>query len=158
MDSIFQNVRYALRQLRKKPGFALVAVLTLAVGIGANAAIFSLVDQVLLKSLPVTDPERLVMLKFTGSDTGHTSSYGGDQGQYFSYPMYRDLRDQNTVFAGMLCMFPAQVGIQWHKVPTLANSELVSGNYFSLLGVKPAAGRLFMAEDSTTHGSSPYAV
>jgi len=158
MDSIFQNIRYAWRQLRKKPGFALVAVLTLAVGIGANAAIFSLVDQVLLKSLPVTDPDRLVMLKFTGSDTGHTSSYGGDQGQYFSYPMYRDLRDQNTVFAGMLCMFPAQVGVQWHNVPTLANSELVSGNYFSLLGVRPAAGRLFVAEDSATHGSSPYAV
>ena len=158
MDSIFQNIRYALRQLRKKPGFALVAVLTLAVGIGANAAIFSLVDQVLLKSLPVTEPDQLVMLKFTGSDTGHTSSYGGDAGQYFSYPMYRDLRDQNSVFAGMLCMFPAQVGIQWHNVPTLANSELVSGNYFSLLGVRPAVGRLFIPEDAATHGSSPFVV
>jgi len=158
MDSVVQNVRYALRQLRKKPGFALVAVLTLAVGIGANAAIFSLVDQVLLKRLPVAEPSRLVLLKFTGSDTGHTSSYGGDGGQYFSYPMYRDLRDQNSVFAGMLCMFPTQVGVQWHNLPSLANSELVSGNYFSLLGVKPAAGRLFIPEDSRTRGASPLVV
>lgn len=158
MDSFLQNVRYALRQLRKKPGFALVAVLTLAVGIGANAAIFSLVDQVLLKSLPVIEPDQLVMLKFTGSDTGHTSSYGGDAGQYFSYPMYRDLRDQNSVFAGMLCMFPAQVGVQWHSVPSLANSELVSGNYFSLLGLTPSAGRLFIPQDSVTGGSSPFVI
>jgi len=158
MDSVFQNLRYALRQLRKKPGFSLVAVLTLAVGIGANAAIFSLVDQVLLKRLPVTEPNQLVMLKFTGSDTGHTSSYGGDAGQYFSYPMYRDLRDQNSMFAGMLCMFPAQVGVQWHNTPSLANSELVSGNYFSLLGVQPAAGRLLIPEDSATRGSSPFVV
>src|SRR5215472_9956000 len=158
MDSVFQNVRYALRQLGKHPGFSLVAVLTLAVGIGANAAIFSLVDQVLLRRLPVTEPDRLIMLKFTGSDTGHTSSYGGDPGQYFSYPMYRDLRDQNRVFSGVLCMFPAQVGVQWHDVPTLANSELVSGNYFSVLGVKPALGRLFIPQDSATHGSSPFVV
>lgn len=158
MDSVLQNVRYALRQLRKKPGFSLVAVLTLAVGIGANAAIFSLVDQVLLRRLPVTEPDRLVMLKFTGSDTGHTSSYGGDPGQYFSYPMYRDLRDQNSVFSAMLCMFPTQVGVQWRDAPSLANSELVSGNYFSVLGVKPAVGRLFMPQDSASHGSSPFVV
>ena len=158
MDGVFHNIRYALRQLRKKPGFALVAVLTLAVGIGANAAIFSLVDQVLVKRLPVAEPDRLVMLKFTGSDTGHTSSYGGDNELYFSYPMYRDLRDQNTVFAGMLGMFPAQVGIQWHNLPSLANGELVSGNYFTLLGVKPAAGRLFIPEDSRTGGASPFVV
>ena len=158
MDTVFQNVRYAFRQLRKSPGFSLVAVLTLAVGIGANAAIFSLVDQVLLKRLPVTEPDRLVMLKFTGSDTGHTSSYGGDSAQYFSYPMYRDLRDQNAVFAGMLTMFPAQVGVQWHNTPSLANSELVSGNYFSLLGVRPALGRLFIPEDSATRGASAFVV
>jgi len=158
METLSQNVRYALRQLRKKPGFTLVALLTLAVGIGANAAIFSLVDQVLLKRLPVTDPEQLVMLKFAGSDTGHSSDYGGDPRQYFSYPMYRDLSGQNSVFAGMLCMFPAQVGVQWHDVPSLANSELVSGNYFSLLGVKPAVGRLLIPQDAATRGSSPFVV
>jgi len=158
METLLQNVRYALRQLRKYPGFTAVAVLTLAIGIGANAAIFSLVDQVLLKQLPVSEPDRLVQLKFAGSDTGHTDSYGGDDRLYFSYPMYRDLRDQNSVFSGMLGMFPNKVGIQWKNSSSLVNSELVSGNYFSLLGVKPALGRLFMPEDSATRGASPLVV
>jgi predicted permease len=158
MQTVMQNLRYAIRQLRKYPGFTAVAVLTLAIGIGANAAIFSLVDQVLLKNLPVAEPDRLVMLKFTGSDTGHTSAYGGVGEDYFSYPMYRDLRDQNSVFSAMLCMFPAQVGVQWRNTPSLANSELVSGNYFSVLGVQPALGRLFVSEDSAVRGSAPLVV
>src|SRR5205809_462760 len=109
MDTLIQNIRYAFRQLRKYPGFTAIAILTLAVGIGANASIFSLVNQVLLKRLPVSEPDRLVMLKFTGSDTGHSSVYAGTGDLYFSYPMYHDLRDQNQVFEGMLAMFPAQV-------------------------------------------------
>jgi putative ABC transport system permease protein len=158
MQSVLPNFRYALRQLRRHPGFGITAVLTLAVGIGANASIFSLVDQVLLRRLPVSEPDRLVQLRYTGSDTGHSSSYGGDDFNYFSYPMYRDLRDQNSVFAGMLAMFPAQVGVQWHNASHLANSELVSGNYFSLLGVHPALGRLFVPEDTTTPGAAPFIV
>jgi putative ABC transport system permease protein len=158
METLLQNIRYALRQLRKRPGFTVVALVTLALGIGANAAIFSLVDQVLLRQLPVVEPDRLVMLKYAGSDTGHGSFYGGDPQQYFSYPMYRDLRDENTVFSGTLTMFPAQVGVQWHNTPGLANSELVSGNYFSLLGLKPALGRLFVPEDSATRGASPLVI
>ena len=158
METLLQNVRYAFRQLRKYPGFTAVATLTLAVGIGANAAIFSLVDQVLLKQLPVFEPDRLVQLKFVGSDTGHTDSYGGDDKLYFSYPMYRDLRDQNTVFSGMLAMFPKQVGLQWKNSSSLVKSELVSGNYFSVLGVRPAFGRLFLPEDSAARGASPLVV
>jgi predicted permease len=158
MDTLLQNIRFAIRQLKKYPGVTAIAILTLAVGIGANASIFSLVDQVLLKRLPVTEPEHLVMLKFSGSDTGHTSAYGGTGELYFSYPMYRDLRDQNQVFSGMLAMFPAQVGVQWRNTPSLAKSELVSGNYFSLLGVKPAIGRLFAPDDSATRGASPLVV
>ncbi len=158
MQTLIQNLRYALRQLRKHPGFSVIAVLTLSVGIGASASIFSLVDQVLLRRLPVAEPQRLVMLRFNGSDTGHTSAYGGDDHDYFSYPMYRDLRDQNIVFSGMLAMFPAQVGVQWHDSSTLANSELVSGNYFSVLGVRPALGRLLQPEDSATRGASPVVV
>ena len=158
MDSLLQNLRYALRQLRKYPGFTAVAVLTLAAGIGANAAIFSLVDQVLLKRLPVREPDRLVLLKFVGSDTGHTDSWGGGENIQFSYPMYRDLRDQNSVFEGMLAVFPAQVGVQWHNTPSLAASEMVSGNYFSVLGVRPALGRLFVPEDSAARGASQLVV
>jgi len=158
MPSVLQNVRYALRQLRKHPGFTLIAVLTLAVGIGANASIFSLVDQVLLRKLSVSEPDRLGQLRFTGSDTGHSSSYGGDDYNYFSYPMYRDLRDQNNVFEGLLAMFPAQVGVQWRGGSSLANSELVSGNYFSLLSVRPALGRLFVPEDTATREGAPFIV
>jgi putative ABC transport system permease protein len=158
MDNFLQNVRYAFRQLRKYPGFTAVAVLTLAVGIGANASIFSLVNQVLLKRLPVPEPDRLVMLKFVGSDTGHTNSWGGGDNIQFSYPMYRDLRDQNSVFEGMLAVYPTQVGVQWHNTPSLAKSEMVSGNYFSVLGVKPTLGRLFVPEDSATRGASQLVV
>jgi predicted permease len=158
MNGLIQDLRYALRQLRRSPGFAAAAVLTLAIGIGASTAIFTLVDQVLLRSLPIVEPQRLVMLKFTGSDTGATSVFGGDQFQYFSYPMYRDLRDRNTVLAGLVAIFPAQVGVQWRNVPSLANSELVSGNYFSVLGVKPALGRLLLPSDSAQNGSNPVMV
>jgi predicted permease len=158
MDSLLQNLRYALRQLRKYPGFTAVAVLTLAVGIGANAAIFSLVNQVLLKRLPIREPDRLVTLQFVGSDSGHTDSWGGGDNIQFSYPMYRDLRDQNSVFEGMLALYPAKVGVQWHNTPSLATSEMVSGNYFSVLGISPALGRLFVPEDSATRGASQLVV
>jgi len=158
MDTFLQNIRFATRQLRKYPGFTAVAVLTLAVGIGANASIFSLVNQVLLKKLPVREPDRLVTLQFAGSDTGHTDSWGGGENIQFSYPMYRDLRDQNSVFEGMLAVYPVQVGVQWHNTPSLARSEVVSGNYFSVLGVTPELGRLFVPEDSATRGSSQFVV
>src|SRR5205809_655699 len=138
MNGLFQDLQYALRQLRRAPGFTAVAIITLALGIGANSAIFSLVNQILLKRLPVAEPDRLVMLRYEGSETGHGSSYGGDIHQYFSYPMYRDLRDHNSVFSGMLTMFPTQVGVRWRNASSLENSELVSGNYFSFLGLKPA--------------------
>jgi predicted permease len=158
MTGSFQDLSYALRQFRRAPGFTAAAVITLALGIGANAAIFSLVDQILLRRLPVVEPERLVMLRYEGSDTGHTSSYGGDTQHYFSYPMYRDLRDQNSVFSGVLTMFPTQVGVQWKNTPSLANSELVSGNYFSVLGLKPTLGRLLVPEDSSSRGASSLVV
>lgn len=155
---LWVDIRFGLRQMRKSPGFAIVAIVTLALGIGATTAIFSLFDQILLRSLPVHEPQRLVMLDFHGSDTGRTSVYAGSQGQYFSYPMYRRLRDQNSVFSGMIAMFPAQVGVQWHNTPALANAEVVSGNYFDVLGVNAAMGRLFVQSDEGAKGGSPLAV
>jgi len=153
-----QDLRYAFRMLRKTPGFTAVAVITLALGIGANTAIFTLCDQVLLRRLPVRDPQQLVQLQYSGSDTGRTSSRGGSPRAYFSYPMYHDLRDRNAVFGGMLATYSTQVGVQWHNQPELANTELVSGNYFDVLGVGPAAGRLLLQSDDVTQDANPVVV
>jgi len=152
-----QDLRYALRQLGRTPAFAAVAVVTLALGIGANTAIFTLLDQALLRKLPVKDPDRLALLQFSGSDRGHVSSRA-DQHFYFSYPMYRDLRDRNTVFSGLIATSWTQVGLQWHGQPDLVAAELVSGNYFDMLGVHPAVGRLFVASDDVVAGANPIAV
>ena len=102
MQSFLQNLSYALRQLRKSPGFTFTVILTLALGIGANAAVFTLFDQVLLRMLPVQQPKQLVRFEWTGSFSGSGSSFGGGLPNYFSYPMYKDLRDKNQVFSGML--------------------------------------------------------
>lgn len=152
------DLRYALRQLRKSPAFAIVAVATLALGIGANTAIFTLLDQALLRELPVNHPEQLVRLKYVGSNTGRISAYGGDSHDYFSYPMYKDLRDQNQVFAGMLANIEIGTGVQWNNQTDLASGELVSGNYFDVLGVKPALGRLFVPADDAAQNSNPVVV
>jgi hypothetical protein len=112
MGTILHEVRLGLRQMRKTPGFAIVAVLTLALGIGANTAVFTLLDQALLRRLPVSHPEQLVRLRFTGASPGHVESYGGDDKDYFSYPMYRDLRDKNNVFDGLLASDQSQAGVQ----------------------------------------------
>ncbi len=157
MNGLLQDLRYAVRQLRKSPGFATVAILTLALGIGANTAIFSLLDQALLRSLPVKDVDRLVILNYEGSNTGRLQSRA-DGHFYFSYPMYRDLRDRNSVFSGLIATDWTQVGVQWHNQPDLVAAELVSGNYFDVLGLQPALGRLFVASDDLTPDANPVVV
>jgi putative ABC transport system permease protein len=157
MNGLLQDLRFALRQLRKSPGFAAVAIITLALGIGANTAIFSLLDQALLRSLPVKDADRLVLLRYDGSNTGHLESRT-DGHFYFSYPMYRDLRDRNSVFSGVIATDWAQVGVQWHNQPDLVPAELVSGNYFDVLGVQPAAGRVFVAGDDRVPDANPVVI
>ncbi|MGA9355395.1 MAG: ABC transporter permease [Terriglobales bacterium] len=157
MNGWLQDFRYASRQLRKAPGFAAVAIITLALGIGANTAIFSLLDQVLLRSLPVKDANRLVLLKYEGSNTGRLNARS-DGHFYFSYPVYRDLRDRNSVFSGVLATDAAQVGVEWHNQPDLVAAELVSGNYFDVLGVQPAAGRMFVAADDLVADANPVVV
>jgi predicted permease len=155
---MLQDLRYAIRQLRKSPAFAIVAILTLALGIGANTAIFTLLDQALLRQLPVSHPEQLVLLHYVGSNKGRISSYGGDSHNYFSYPMYRDLRDKNQVFDGMLANIEMGVGVQWNNQSDLASGEIVSGNYFDVLGVKPGLGRLFIPADDAAQNSNPVVV
>jgi len=154
---MFQELRYALRQLRKAPVFTLVAIATLALGIGANTAVFTLLDQALLRSLPVSHPEQLVRLQFTGSARGHFNSFGGDDYDYFSYPMYRDLRDQNQVFESLIASDLQNVSVAWNNHPEMVGCELASGNYFPALGLQPAMGRLFVPADDVPN-SSPVVV
>ncbi len=157
MQSFLQDIRYGLRMLAKNPGFSVVAVLTLALGIGANTAIFSLTDQVLLRRLPVANPDQLVVLTSPGPNPGRTWA-DGDPSASFSYPQYKDIRDHNEVFSGLLARFAASVSVSGQGQSELANGELVSGNYFETLGVQPALGRVFNAQDETTPGANPVAV
>lgn len=161
MSMLLQNLRFALRQLRKSPGFTFTVIMTLALGIGANAAVFTLFDQVLLRMLPVQKPEELVRFQWTGAFNGSMSSFGGDTKEthtYFSYPMYKDLRGKNQVFDGILASDEAQIGVSWHNQAENENGEVVSGNYFQLLGLKPALGRLISSEDETAKDANPVAV
>ncbi len=153
MQTALQEIKYALRQLRKSPVFALVAVATLALGIGANTSVFTLLDQALLRSLPVNHPEELVRLRFTGDGPGHTNSYGGDDKDFFSYPMYRDLRDKNGQLAGLIANDLQDVAVRWNDKPDMATCELVSGNYFELLGVQAAIGRLIQPADEALNAT-----
>jgi predicted permease len=158
MNRILQDTRYALRQLRRSPGFALTAVLTLALGIGANAAVFTLFDQALLRMLPVARPTELVRFQWTGTFSGSASSFGGDTDNYFSYPMYKDLRDQSSAFTGMLAADKTQVGVSWRNQAEEKDGEVVTGNYFDLLGLKPALGRLLGPQDDTAKNANPVVV
>ena len=161
LESLGRDLRFGLRGLWRNPGFTAMAVLTLGLAIGANATIFSLVDQALMQALPVRNPGELVVLSFTGSHPGHMHSEGGDTPGHmheFSYPMYRDLRDRNTVLSGLIAETPTSLGITWNNHSESVQAELVSGNYFETLGVTPAMGRVFGFADETAPGANPVAV
>lgn len=147
------DLRYAIRSLVKSPGFAFVAIGSLAVGIGANTAIFSLVDQLLLRLLPVKNPEQLAMLWARGPH------YGSNTGSNaMSYPMYCDFRDRNKVFSGMFARYGTPFSMAVDGAPQRISGELVTGNFFPVLGVSAALGRVFTASDDLHEGESPYAV
>src|ERR1700688_2130678 len=148
MDNLLQDIRFGLRTLGKNPGFTIVAILTLALGIGANAAIFSLTDQVLLRLLPVERPRELVVLTSPGVNHGRVWS-DIEGGPSFSYPMYKDLRDRNEVFTGLLASFYVQVNVAGQGQSQLADGVLVTGNYFQVLGVRPFLGRVLTVQDET---------
>jgi putative ABC transport system permease protein len=159
MNTIWQEVRYGLRTLSNNPGFTAIAILTLALGIGANAGIFSVMQQVLLQRLPVPHPEQLVLLYSPGPKSGHVSSDEVDGSESFSYPMYKDLRDQTSapagVFAGLVARTRSGVSLASRGQTERADAELVSGNFFEVLGVRPALGRTIQPEDTTAAGSNP---
>jgi predicted permease len=149
---MINDIRYALRMLTKNPAFAGVVVLTLALGIGANAAIFSLLDQVLLQSLPVANPDQLVVL------SAYDPKAGPDGDSSFSYPMYQDLRDRNSVFSGVIARGGTQMNVSYGDQTERVRGELVSGNFYEVLGVRPWIGRLFTQDDDRTPRAHPVAV
>src|SRR5215510_13499356 len=131
MQTFWQDLRYGARILRKKPGFALIAVLTLALGIGANTVIFSIINAALLRPLPIAQPERFVSLNDVES---------GRMFANFSYPNYRDLRDRNDVFTGLVAYRFAPLSISHDGINERLWGYVVSGNYFQMLGVGAAQG------------------
>src|SRR5882762_7586419 len=158
VETCWQDLHYSVRMLRKSPGFAAVAVLTLALGIGANTAIFSLTEQILLRELPVPHPEQLVIVRSPGPNHGHTWSDVDQGAQSFSYLMYKDLRERATVFSGLLACRETTVNVSGQGETQAAHADLVSGNFFQTLEVQPALGRLFTPSDETAPGANPAAV
>jgi predicted permease len=148
-----QDLRYALRALARTPGFTAIVVLTLGLGIGANTAIFSLTDQMLLRMLPVHKPAELVTFDGPGAFMGRTFNRAT-----FSYPMYKDFRDRNQVFSGVIARFPTAVTMTFQGQAERLSGELVTGNYLDVLGVKPALGRLISQGDDRTPGAHPIVV
>ena len=153
LETLLRDFKYAVRMLLRTPGFTAVAVLTLALGIGANTAIFTLLDQVLLRLLPVKDPQELVLLTMRGHHYG--SNWGGNA---ISHPMFRDFKDHNEVFSEMFCRFPTTVSLTFNGQAELVPLELVSGTYFPVLGIRPFLGRLFTPDDDRVPSGHPYIV
>ncbi|HEY1214190.1 MAG TPA: ABC transporter permease [Bryobacteraceae bacterium] len=139
------DILFAFRTLRRSPGFTAVAILSLALGIGANTAIFSLLYQVVLRSLPVRDPQSLVVLRDDSFSFGWNRR--DSDCSVFSYPMYEALRDRNQVFDGLIGRAAFSANFSYNANAVSANAELVTGNFFDVLGVKPALGRLVLPSD-----------
>lgn len=154
MGALWQDIRYGTRMLFKSRAFTIVAVLSLALGIGANTTIFTLINTVLLQSLPVAEPAQLMSV--FGTDENNK----GNQLDFapVSYPNYVDYRDQNDVFSGLLVFGGVGMSLSGTGEPEQINGLMVSGNYFDLLGVKAARGRTFLPEEDATPGTHPVIV
>jgi len=150
IEELLHDVRFGFRLLRKSPAFSATVVLALALGLGANTALFSLFDSVLLRALPVRHPEQLVVLSVVNERAESVTS--------FSYPTYRELRDKNSVFTGLIAQAGAEMNSTHAGKSDKARGELVSGNYFETLGVQPCLGRLFTQADDQIPGAHPVAV
>src|SRR6266511_1290591 len=135
--NVGRALRTAIRDLLRDKGFALTAVLSIGLGVGANAAIFSLVNQALFRLLPVRQPERLVLLDWRGSFIG--KGWGSDN--LMSYPFYRDLRDETSVFDGVFGRAPTGVNLAFDNTAETVSAEIVTGSYFRVLGVRAQLGR-----------------
>lgn len=154
MPTIMQDLRYGLRMLAKNPGFAGVAILTLALGIGTNTAIFSVMNAVILRYLPVPNPQQVVYLRLNDRPSG--TSETGDDSYTFSEYSFEQLRRTQHVFSDLIAFVPLSIGkvaVRYGENPEEAAGDMVSGNFFSGLGVKAERGRLLTLQDETQHAS-----
>src|SRR5215475_603292 len=150
LETVWQDLCYGVRMLLKNPGFTLIAVLLLALGIGANTALFSVVNAILLKRLPVKEPEQLVLLSHTNA---------GKYSDSFSYSNYEQIRDRDQTLSGVLAYYPLRltVSVDGQQEPAI-NGQLVSGSYYQVLGVNAALGRTLAPEDDRAPGAHPVCV
>jgi putative ABC transport system permease protein len=155
MTAIRQDLSYALRLLRKEPGFTTIALLTLALGVGANIAIFSIVNAVLFKPLPFADPDRLMSVHMLAPDR---EAPGVFRSLPWSYPKYLFFRDQQGVFSSTAIFMPSEWNLTGSGTPERLRGELVESTYFSTLGVTPSLGREFLADEARSPGSAPLVV
>jgi predicted permease len=154
MRLILLDIRLGLRNLRRSPLFTLAAIASLALGIGANTAIFTLIEQLMLRLLPVKDPQQLVMVWTTGPHMGNNRG-----SRAASYPMYQDFQQKAVAFSDVFCRYSTPLSISFNNQTERVNAELVSGNYFQALGVRPAVGRVFSsAEDDRVYKGHPVVV
>jgi predicted permease len=151
MQTLWQDLRYGARMLMKNPGFTLIAVLTLALGIGANTAIFSVTDKLLVRSLAVKEPGQLVLINSVSVNPYFVSNA-------FSYPNFSDYRAQNQVLSGLLAFTTTQLEFKTNDRIERVSGEYVSGNYFDVLGVRAARGRTFSPDEDRTPGTQPVAI
>ncbi|HEV7512068.1 MAG TPA: ABC transporter permease [Candidatus Acidoferrum sp.] len=156
LDVFMQDVRYGLRMLRKNPGFTAVAVLSLALGIGANTTIFTVVNAVLLRALPVRDLPRLVEMDTVDTKTLVTQARAEKIGM--SFPNFQDYRRDNQVFTDLAAFLPITLTWSGGSEPRQLQGELVSANYFEVLGIRPAQGRFFMPDEDTKPNGNDVAV
>jgi predicted permease len=148
------DLRFSARSILRSPSFTATVLLSLALGIGATTALYSLIDQIVLRTLPVDHPERLVLFNWNGEQLAET--FGSDN--LMSYPICRDLQQQKQFFDGVFCRAATTINFSTGGEPRLTAAELVSGTYFSVLGVRPALGTLLMIDDDQVPGSSPVVV
>jgi predicted permease len=148
LDQLFHDAKHALRGLRRDRSFTAVALLSIGLGVGANSAIFSLVDQALFRRLPVREPDRLVLLNWKGTFVGN----GWGSGNLLPHPMFRQLAAENTVFDGLFSRHPASVHLAIEGSPEPVGADIVSGTYFGVLGVGAAVGRVLDESDDVTPG------
>src|SRR5262249_10758175 len=148
LETLWQDLRYGVRMLLKNPGFTTIAVITLSLGIGANTAIFTLLDKVLIRALPVERPDQLVTFV---EDAGGAPAI-------FSYPMYAELRDRHDVLSGVVAFEQRPFSMSDGNATERVIGQIVTGNYFAALGVRPALGRFFLPEEDRTPNTHPVIV